>query len=320
VNLTLRQLKVFDAVARHGSYTRAARELHLSQPAVSMQVRQLEEAAGLGLFEQVGRRIFLTEAGEAMQQAARAIRDQLDSLDEQLQQLRGMSGGRLTVSVATTAHYFIADLLAVFAERHPGVVIRLDVTNRASLLRALADNVADMVVMGQPPAESDLEAGAFMDNPLVVVAPPAHALAGQRRIPLERLQDEVFLVREPGSGTRSAMERFFDQHGIHLKTGMEVGSNEAIKQSVRAGLGLGLLARDTVAQELGLKQLVELDVEQFPILRHWYVVHRRGKHLSPAAAAFKEFLLGEASYLIRGREGPGARERQPAAVDPATRD
>jgi len=306
MNFTLRQLKVFEAVARHGSYTRAAGELHLSQPAVSMQVRQLEETAGLALFEKVGRRIFLTEAGEAMQRAARAITDRIDALGEELEGLKGMRGGRLSLSVATTAHYFIADLLAVFAERHPEVVIRLDVTNRASLLRALADNSADMVVMGQPPAELDVQAGAFMDNPLVVVAPPGHPLAGARHIPLERLQDEVFLVREPGSGTRIAMERFFDQHGIHLKTGMEVGSNEAIKQSVRAGLGLGLLSRDTLSQELGLRHLVVLDVEQFPILRHWYVVHRRGKHLSPAAAAFKEFLLREAATLIRGAQAAPA--------------
>jgi DNA-binding transcriptional LysR family regulator len=312
MNLTLRQLKVFEAVARNLSFTRAAEELFLTQPAVSMQVKQLEDNLGVRLFEQLGKRIFLTEAGEEVAHYSRSIAQQLDELEAVLDRLKGMSGGRLKISVASTANYFIPSLLGVFNQRHPGVTVSLDVTNRESLLKALADNSVDMVIMGKPPAEQDLDAGAFMENPLVIVAPPGHPLAGERRVPLEWLQQEVFLVRERGSGTRIAMERFFREHDIHVKTGMEVGSNEAIKQSVQAGLGLGVLSRDTLAMELRLKRLVVLDVEGFPIRRHWYVVHRRGKRLSPAGKAFKDFMLNEAAELVRAeRAATGDIEDDP---------
>jgi DNA-binding transcriptional LysR family regulator len=299
MNITLRQLQVFDSVARLASYTRAAEELHLTQPAVSMQVRQLEENLGVELFEQVGRRAQLTQAGEEVLRYGRGITSQLDELQQVLGAIKGLRGGRLRVSAATTANYFIAHLLAVFSRRYPGIEIRLDVTNRESLLRQLSENTVDMVVMGRPPTELDVEAGAFMENPLVVVAPPTHPLAEEHDIPLEWLQDEVFLVREPGSGTRIAMERFFAEHGMHVRTGMEVGSNEAIKQSVQAGLGLGLLSRYTLALELSLGRLVELDVHDFPILRQWHLVHRRGKRLSPVAEAFKGFMLGDAAAILQ---------------------
>jgi DNA-binding transcriptional LysR family regulator len=178
------------------------------------------------------------------------------------------------------------------------VTISLDVTNRETLLQQLMENSVDLVIMGQPPAELDAEADAFMENPLVIVAPPGHPLVREKKISLERLQDEIFLVREPGSGTRIAMERFFAEREMHLKTGMEVGSNEAIKQSVQAGLGLGLLSRATIEQELTLKRLVVLDVADFPIMRHWYLVHRRGKRLSAVAEAFRQFMLKETRGLI----------------------
>jgi DNA-binding transcriptional LysR family regulator len=298
VHLTLRQLKVFEAVARHLNYTRAADELHLTQPAVSMQVKQLEDSLGAPLFEQLGKRIHLTEAGREVLGYARTISQQLDELEGVLKRLKGLSGGRLRISVASTANYFIPILLGTFSKRYPDVTVTLDVTNRETLLRQLAENTVDLVIMGKPPAEADVEAREFMDNPLVIVAPPGHPLAGKRKIPLARLQDETFLVREPGSGTRIAMERFFSERGMKLKTGMEVGSNEAIKQSVQAGLGLGLLSRATIAHELALKHLVVLNIEDFPIMRHWYVVHRRGKRLSTAAEAFRAFLLKEAGKIL----------------------
>ncbi|MEK6771983.1 MAG: LysR family transcriptional regulator, partial [Pseudomonadota bacterium] len=283
MHLTLRQLKVFEAVARHLNYTRAAEELHLTQPAVSMQVKQLEESLGVALFEQLGKRIHLTETGTEVLGYARSITQQLDELEGVLNSMKGLGGGRLRISVATTANYFIPTLLGSFSRRYPDVTISLDVTNRETLLRQLTENTVDLVVMGQPPVEADVEAEAFMDNPLVVVAPLDHPLAKEKRIPLARLQEEIFLVRESGSGTRIAMERFFSERGMRLKTGMEVGSNEAIKQSVQAGLGLGLLSRATIEQELALKRLVVLDVAEFPIMRHWYVVHRKGKRLSATA-------------------------------------
>jgi len=298
LHLTFRQLSVFEAVARHLNYTRAAEELHLTQPAVSMQIKQMEESLGLAIFEQLGKRIHLTGAGSEVLAYARAIIQQLDELEDVLNRIKGLSGGKLRISVATTANYFIPTLLGTFSRRYPDITVSLDVTNRETLLRQLSENTVDLVVMGQPPAEADVEAQTFMDNPLVVVAPPDHPLAREKKIPLARLQEETFLVREPGSGTRIAMERFFNERGMKLKTGMEVGSNEAIKQSVQAGLGLGLLSRDTVEQELSLKRLVILDVAEFPIMRHWYVVHRKGKRLSAVAEAFKQFTLKEANALL----------------------
>jgi len=298
MNITLRQLKVFSAVARHLSFTRAAESLALTQPAVSMQVKQLESQLDAILFEQLGKRIYLTEAGQEVYRYARHITQQLQELEAVLQGLKGLDQGRLRLSVATTANYFAPSLLGTFCKRYPNITVSLDVTNRQRLLEQLAENEVDLVVMGRPPQDMDLEAGAFMENPLVVVAPPEHPLTREQQIPLQRLEQEVFLVREPGSGTRSSMQRFFERHGIHITTGMEASSDEAIKQSVQAGLGLGLLSRDTVQMELQLNRLVILDIKDFPILRHWYVMHRRGKRLTPVAEAFKRFLLDEAAPLL----------------------
>jgi DNA-binding transcriptional LysR family regulator len=298
MNITLRQLKVFAAVAKHLSFTKAAEELCLTQPAVSMQVKQLEHQLDVSLFEQLGTKIYLTDAGEEVYHYSRQITQQLEELEMVLANLKGLEKGKLKISVASTANYFAPMLLGTFCSRFPGVTVSLDVTNREILLKQLTDNEVDLVIMGQPPSDMDLEAGAFMENPLVIVAPREHTLAAEKSIPLKRLEKEIFLVREQGSGTRSAMERFFAQHDVHITTGMEVGSNEAIKQSVQAGLGLGLLSRDTVEMELALSRLCILDVAEFPILRHWYVVHRRGKRLSVVAQAFKKFLLEEGSTLL----------------------
>lgn len=294
MNITLRQMKVFESVARNLSYTRAAAELFLSQPAVSMQVRQLERQLGVSLFERLGKRVHLTEAGREVYQYSRSVAQQLDEMETLLADLKGLNSGRLRISVASTANYFVPNLLATFHKRFPGVTVSLDVTNRETLIGQLSDNTVDLVIMGQPPASLDVDAQAFMENPLVVVAPPGHSLARGKSVPLKRLQEETFLVREPGSGTRIAMERFFTERGIRLKTGMEVGSNEAIKQSVQAGLGLGLLSRATIEQELTLKRLIILQVAELPIMRHWYIVHRHGKRLPAAAEAFKRFLLADA--------------------------
>lgn len=305
MNITLRQLKVFASVARHLSFTRAAEELHLTQPAVSMQVKQLEAQLDSALFEQLGKKIYLTEAGEEVYHYSRLISQQLDELETVLANIKGLEHGKLRISVATTANYFAPHLLAAFCQRYPGVNVILNVTNRQTLLHQLSENEVDMVIMGQPPAEMDLDAAAFMDNPLVTIAPPDHPLAGQKRVPLKRLEQEMFLVRESGSGTRNAMQRFFDKHGISISTSMEVSSDEAIKQSVQAGLGLGVMSQDAVQLELSLGKLAILDIEDFPIRRHWYLVHRKGKRLSAIAQAFKDFLLTDASVSLgkpKGRE------------------
>lgn len=297
MNLTLRQLKVFEAVARHSSYTRAAEELHLTQPAVSMQIKLLEGNIGIPLFERLGKKTYLTDAGKELYTCSSAISRQLDEVDEILEGMKGISRGRLRVSVASTANYFATRLLAAFSKLHDGITVVLDVTNRAGLLMQLANNETDLVVMGQPPQKLDLVAAVFMDNPLVVISPPNHALAAKTQIPFERLQEETFVVREPGSGTRIAMERYFSERGARLTTGMEMTSNEAIKQAVEAGLGLGIVSIHTLELELETGRLTVLDARAFPILRHWYIVHREGKRLSPIALAFKEFVLDKGATM-----------------------
>jgi DNA-binding transcriptional LysR family regulator len=299
MHLTLRQLEVFEAVARQGSYTRAAEELHLTQPAVSMQVKQLEESAGLPLFEQLGKKIYLTQAGEEMRRYCRAIAQQLDEVDRVMAEMKGVKRGRLAIAVASTANYFAPRLLATFSQRYPQATISLDVTNREGLLEHLDANDIDLVIMGRPPEGLDLIAEPFTENPLVVIAAPSHPLAETEHIPIEWLQQETFVVREQGSGTRTAMERFFAEKGVRLSTGMEMSSNEAIKQAVEAGLGLGLVSVHTLELELETRRLTVLDVESFPILRHWYVVHRHGKRLSPVAQLFKEFVVKEARDLLK---------------------
>lgn len=294
MNLTLRQLEVFEAVARHLSFTRAAEELYLTQPAVSMQVKQLEGVVGLPLYEQLGKKIHLTEAGRAMHRYSHAIGEQLREAQQLIEELKGIEGGRLRITVATTVNYFATRLLSTFCQRYKGVRVILHVTNREHLLRQLETNETDIALMGQPPADLDAVAEPFMDNPLVVIAAPDHALARERRIPLKRLQQETFLMRERGSGTRMAMERFLAEHGIKPSSSIEMTSNEAIKQSVEAGLGLGIVSAHTLELELEVGRLKVLNVESFPIMRRWYVVYRKGKRLSAAATAFRQFVLSEA--------------------------
>jgi DNA-binding transcriptional LysR family regulator len=290
--LTLRQFRVFDAVARHLSFSRAAEELHLSQPAVSMQVKGLEDIVGLPLTEQLGKKIFLTEAGREVLHASQAITARLNDLQHNLAQLRSIDTGRLNIASTSTVNAVATDILARFRGRHPGVSIHLDVSNRAEALDQLVGNRIDLAIMGQVPDGLGLEATRFMDNPLVVIAAPDHPLARKKRISVRELASESFLVREAGSGTRGAMERFFAARGLEIQSSMEMSSNEAIKQAVQAGLGLGILSLQTLEMELALKRLTVLKVEGFPIMRHWYIVHRADKRLSPVAQAFKEFVLG----------------------------
>ncbi len=298
MNLTLRQLKIFEAVARHLSFTKASEELHLTQPAVSMQIKQLEQATGVPLFELVGKRVYLTEAGQELQRYSRSIAMLLTEAEQVFEEMKGLRRGRLTITVASTANYFVPRLWATFRKRHPDVSVSLDVTNREGLIRALAENQADLVIMGLPPEGLDLVAESFMPNPLVVIAPPSHPLAAAQQVPLQRLQGETFLVREQGSGTRSLMERVFAEKGLAPATPIEMSSTEAIKQGVEAGLGLALLSLHTLEMELALRRLVVLHVEGFPVLREWYIVHRSGKRLSAVAQAFRDFILTETKDIV----------------------
>lgn len=298
IRLTLRQLDILEAVARCGSFSRASAELHLTQPAVSMQIKQLESSLGMSLVEQMGKRIHLTQAGQETLQAARTINRELTNLEHSLANLQGLKGGSLTVSVASTASYFTARLMAQFRDIHPEVRVSLNVVNRETLLKHLGDNSIDLALMGQPPEGHDLSALPFMDNPLVVIAAPNHPLAGQPQIPLSQLVEEPFVGREPGSGTRSAVEKVFAESGLTLSAAMEMNKNEAIKQAVEAGLGLGVVSLHTVQAELAAGLLSVLDVQRFPLQRQWYLVQRQGKRLGPAAQAFVQFVLSAAEQGV----------------------
>jgi LysR family transcriptional regulator, low CO2-responsive transcriptional regulator len=299
MNITLRQLKVFERVAKRLSFTCAAEELYLTQPAVSMQIKQFEETIGLPLFERLGKKIYLTRAGEELYRLSKTITRNLEEAEQLIEELKGMDGGRLVVAVASTVHYFAIRLLAEFCRQYPKVKVSFKVTNRKGLMLLLEDNEADVVLMGQPPEELDLVSEEFMDNPLVVIAPAGHPLAGKRGLSFDDLRDETFLMREQGSGTRTAVERFLAEWGVSLTTSMEMNTNSAIKQGVEVGLGLGVVSQHTVDRELEDGRLVVLDVEHFPIMRKWYIVYRAGKRLSSVGQAFQEFVRSEAGRFVK---------------------
>ncbi len=297
-NATLRQLKVFEAVARHSSYSRAAEELHLTQPAVSIQIRQLEHHAGLPLFERLGRKIYLTPAGHEMVNYSGAILQQFREAEEALAALKGIRGGRLRIAVISAGDYFFPRLLAGFCGRHEGVTVDLVVDNREEVLRRLTENATDLAIMLRPPDQADMDAAPFAPQPQVIVAAPDHRLAGRRKIPLPALAGERFIVRESGSDTRISMNEAFAERRFKPQVTMEIKSFETIKQAVMAGMGVSFLSAHTISQELELGRLAVLRVEGFPVIRRWHVVQRKSKRLPPVAAAFRQFLLEEGGALI----------------------
>lgn len=297
-NATLRQLKVFEAAARHLSYSRAAEELHLTQPAVSIQVRQLQNHAGLPLFEQLGKRVYLTPAGHEMLQFSRAVIEQFREAEETLAALRGIRGGRLNIAVISAGDYFFPRLLAEFCRRHPGVKVELTVNNREEVLRQLSENTTDLAILLRPPEGVDTVSVQFAPQPQVIVAAPAHPLAGRRSLSLQALEQEQFIARELGSDTRISMEEAFAERRFKPRISMEIKSFETIKQAVMAGMGVSFLSTHTIGLELQLGRLAVLDIAGFPVMRNWHVVHRKNKRLPPVALAFKSFLLDEGAALI----------------------
>jgi len=297
-NATLRQLKVFEAMARNLSFSRAAEELHLTQPAVSIQVKKLEEHAGLPLFEQLGKKIHLTPAGEEMLHSSRLIIQQFKEVEQAMTQFKGVSGGKLNVAVISAGDYFVPRLLVEFARRHKGVTLNLSVHNREALLGQLADNLTDLAIMVRPPLDMDTVAEPFAPHPYVIVATPDHPLAARQHIPVSRLAREPFVVREKGSDTRNSMEEGFGGHLADLNIAMEIKSTETIKQAVIAGMGVSFLSAYTISLELQAGSLTVLDVQGFPLMLHWYVVHRKNKRLPPVAQAFKSFLMNDGEALI----------------------
>ncbi len=301
-SLTLRQLQIFDSVVRLGGYTKAAEALNLSQPTVSMQIKKLSETLGLPLMEQVGRQVHPTAAGRDVFNTAREILSGVVALDDLASEHKGVVRGDLSLAVITSATYFMPHLLGAFINRHPDLQPRLTITNRANVLERLKSNQDDLLIMGQVPSEIAVEAHPLIDNEMVVVAPPGHALLAKKNIPLKRIAQERFLVREPGSGTRLAVDRLLAKHNITATPFMELGSAEAIKQGVLAGLGISVLSRRNIQYELASGHISVLDVQGFPLIRRWYAVHLRGKRLSLAARVFLDFILTEGSETLADQE------------------
>jgi len=295
---SLRRLQVFEAVARLQSFSRAATELHLTQPAISMQVQQLEAEVGLPLYEQMGRRLDITPAGREIMACARALTQRLREAEELLAAMQGAGGGEISISAVSTAKYHVPMLLAEFRRKHPDVRVRLSVSNREQVVRDLTENSVDLAIMGTPPRGLDTIAVPFARHPIAIIAAPGHALARRRRLPLARLADETFLIRERGSGTRSAMERVFRERRFHPRETIEMSSNETIKQAVMAGMGVSFLSLHTVGLEVAASRLAVLEVAGTPVMRHWYVIHRERKRLSPTAEAFKTFLIERGAKAI----------------------
>ena len=319
-NATLRQLKVFEATARHLSFSRAAQELHLTQPAVSTQIKLLQQHAGLKLFELLGKKVHLTPAGSELLRYSRAIIELFRQVGEAMASRQGVSGGTLNVAVISAGDYFFPQLLAEFARSAPGVKLNLGVFNRQQLLRQLADNLTDLAVMVRPPRELDTVNEAFAPHPYVIVARPDHPLSHRRRLPVSALLEEQWLTRERGSDTWNSMEDAFGAQLPRLAIAMEIRSTETIKQAVIAGMGIAFLSAHTIGRELEMKQLAVLDVVGFPLHRQWYVVHLRQKVLAPVAMAFKGFLLERGAALVGQITGaPGARRRRGGSGDNRSR-
>lgn len=296
---SLSQLRVFEAVAQYESYTRAAEKLFMTQPAISMQIKQLEEDSGLALFERQGNKMMLTAIGKEVQHYAHRVLQAHNDLLGVMKELKGVKGGHLVISVATTANYFVTQLLAEFSRLHEGINITLDVTNRQALLDQLEHHEPDMVIMGEPPKGYGLQSERLMENPLVVIAAPHHSLLNHSTpIPLKVALAERFVIREKSSGTRSALERHLREHQVSFQQTLEMRSNESIKHAAEAGLGLGVVSLHTIQPELESGRLTILDVEHFPIQRYWHIVMRKGKRLSPIAQEFKRFVLKEAPRFV----------------------
>lgn len=295
---TLRQLDIFLTLARELSVSRAAEKLHVTQPAVSMQMRLLEEAVGLPLFEQTGRQIRLSDAGQDFHRYASAAMAQFRELDDAMAERLGMQKGKIELAFVSTAKYFVPMLLVHFRRKFPAIEVVLHIHNREVITNMLARNEVDLVIMGRAPSNLECCATPFATNPMGIVGAPEHPLSRRRRAPISILQDQEFVVREKGSGTRQSMERLFEEHGINPVIVMEMPSNETIKQAVMAGMGLSFLSLRTVRHELASGHMTLLDLEGLPLTRHWHVTHLQSKRLSPAGAAFKSFLIEEAGPLV----------------------
>lgn len=303
MNVTFRQLRVFSEVARRLSFVRAAEALHLTPPAVTMQIKELESAVGLPLFDRRGRTVSLTTTGEYLLVYAKRLLSTMKDAEDAMARLRKVEGGRLHVGLVSTAKYFVPRLLAQFCAEHPSVEVRLQVSgNREQLLALLHDGEIDLAVMGRPPKELATRSEPFAAHPLIFVAPIGHPLLGGEPLPVVALTDLPFIVREPGSGTRKAMEDFFEAKSFQPRIAMEMSSNETIKQAVMAGLGLSFLSLHTLGLELRSGLIAHLEVEDTPIIKTWNLVHLLSKVLSPAAEAFRYAMLENGETYLQAHD------------------
>lgn len=303
LNVSIRQLRVFVAAAKHGSFARAAEEMHISPPAVSMQISDLEASVGLPLFDRVGRSAALTMTGEYFLVHARRILGSLREAEDTIARFRGLKGGTLTIGMVSTAKYFVPRLLARFRAEHPAVELRISVGNRESLVESLTRNEVDLAIMGRPPRELATRAEPFAAHPYVIVSSPTHPLAQLEHVRAAALASQPFIVREPTSGTRASMAQYFRDHQIEPFALMEMPSNETIKQAVIADMGLAFLSLHTLGLELQFGLLKILPVEDLPLMRRWFVIHPQAKTLSPAAESFRYFILEQGEKLLAAQFG-----------------
>jgi LysR family transcriptional regulator, low CO2-responsive transcriptional regulator len=294
---TLHQLKVFETVARLTSITRAAEELSLTQPTVSMQIKQLTQNIGVPLFEQIGKKLYLTHAGQELLITCREIFNELSRFEMKITDLQGLKQGKLKLATITTTKYFMPRAIAPFCQLYPGIDVALEITNHERVLERLSENLDDLYIISKIPDRLDVVLHPFLENPLVVIAPKNHPLAQEKNIPISKLQNEPFIMRERGSGTRDAVEQLFNKHGISVKVRLELGGNEAIKQAIGVGLGISVLSQHTFTPEAALSGLTILDVQHFPIERHWYIIYPDNKQLSILASTFFDFLQLESQAI-----------------------
>jgi LysR family transcriptional regulator for metE and metH len=297
-NVTLKQLRVLAAVVRTGSVTAAAQRLNVSPPAVTLQMQLLQDQAGLPLVERNAAHTAATDAGAEILRAVEQIETILADCSAALAAVAGSKRGIVSVGVISTAKYFAPRALGAFARAHPGIELKMTIGNRAEMLEGLQRYEIDIAVMGRPPDGLDVDTTVIGDHPHVIIAPPEHQLANARQISPSRLADEIFLVREPGSGTRGLMERFFADAGIQPRIGMQIGSNETIKQAVIAGLGIAFISGHTIDSALTTKSLAILQVAGLPIVRQWCVVHIRQRRLMPAVNALRGFLVAQGGLYL----------------------
>lgn len=296
---TLRQLQVFEAIARLNSFTRAAEELHLTQPTVSMQVKKLVDALDIALFEQIGRQVFLTQAGEILYEAAQDILQKLESTEERIKNLKGFAGGRIKLSVISSAQYFVPKVIHDFVGVYPEVSVAMMVGNKEQLVERILKNEDDFYILGQPPEDLNVESFQLAPNPLVFVANKAHPLAAKRKIKLEEMQEVPLLMREKGSGMRTHVESVFTKRHYKPNIKMILGGNEVVRLGLLQNLGVTVAAVATLMEEIERGDIVVLDVEGFPIHRNWYLVYSKGKSLSRAAQKLIELLKLEAQILTK---------------------